>query len=483
MTTFGLVPEGFNPMRLEDVQKSVILALNARFSPIDTDAESVVGQFVGLVSKINADLWEQLDRVYVVQHPSEAFDVQLDYTAEFNGLRRLDAVPSSVIVGLNGTASTIVNQGTQLKSSLATGDLFELVADTTISNLGRLNLYIRVNEIEVATDYTITINGTDIYTIDSGATPTGETIIAALIAAIDADIAAVVAPIDMGGSDMKLEALNSTSFDTVVTTNLSWFSPSLCTSISDGAIPVLEDVINIIETPVGGLDEVNNFEVGVKGRGVETDSEFQIRRANSLQAVGAATLPAIVARMQDDVEELTAVKGFENRTDLVDGDGRPPHSIEIVIEGPETAEKDSEIAAQLWLTKGGGCATFGNHSDITLDDNGDLQLMFWSRSVKQYAWVIATITLYDEESFPTDGITQVENQILAYGDTFSIGLDIIPDRYKGYIYEVPGIETIDIQIAITATPGGSPVYQGTKIAIADAEIAVHELSRISVIQI
>ena len=477
MTTFGLTDTGFRPKRLDDVQADIVAQLQERFRDIDTSAESVVGQFVGIGSKVGADIWEQMDRVYKVQHPSEAYEVQLDYVVEFNGLTRLESQSSSVTVGMRGTASTLVPQETQIKSSLSTGNLFELVAGTIISNLDQIKIYAQVDDVQIDTDYTITINVIP-YLIDSGATPSEETIAQALVNLINADSGAVVIASHMGDGDIMLEGKNSMAFDTTVTANLVWFSPGQYQSIDTGAILVLEDTINIIETPVGGLSEVNNFEEGVKGRGRETDAELQIRRENSLQILGAATLPAIVARMIDDVDGVVTAKGFENRTDVTDGDGRPPHSIEIVISAPDTSPQNEAIGYQLWNTKGGGAATYGNTFFDIIDGNGDTQRMFWSRPVDKYAWVIANITLYNEEIFPTDGLDQVRDQILAYGNTFTIGLDIILDRFKGWIYEVPGIDTIDIQIAITDTPGGTPIYQGTKIAIEDAWLAVFLLDRI-----
>jgi len=97
-----------------------------------------------------------------------------------------------------------------------------------------------------------------------------------------------------------------------------------------------------------------------------------------------------------------------------------------------------------------------------------------------YAHMICDLTLYSEEDFPDDGITQVENKILLYGESMGIGKDIIPDRFKGSIYEVPGILGIEIQIAITDTPGGTPSYVTTPLPIDSDEISAWDIVRITV---
>jgi hypothetical protein len=106
--------------------------------------------------------------------------------------------------------------------------------------------------------------------------------------------------------------------------------------------------------------------------------------------------------------------------------------------------------------------------------------MHFSRPVSKYIFVDVYITQYDEELFPVDGQTQIANKIMKYGNTFYVGLDVIPQRFFGYIFQVPGIETIDVWIAVSDDPNDqSSVFQNTKIPIGQIEIATFDLSRIS----
>jgi uncharacterized phage protein gp47/JayE len=233
------------------------------------------------------------------------------------------------------------------------------------------------------------------------------------------------------------------------------------------------NTINVIETPISGLDEVNNFDAGDPGRETESDVDLRIRFFASQQNTGAGTLPSIISRISDDVDGVTSVKGFENRTDAV-VDGRDPHSFEMVVEGGV----DQDIGDLLWQIKPAGIQTFGNTPIIIVDSNGDNQTMNFSRPVGIPIWVRATITKYSEESYPTTGDQQVEDAILAYGDAISSGEDVIPLRIKtDIINTVTGIEDIVMEITKTAPPP----YGLVTIPIADNEIATFDSSRIIVI--
>jgi len=472
--SFGITTAGFSIKRLPDIVEEMNENLKEVFGQVDTSPESVLGQAIGVFAKMHADIWEQMAAVYAAGHPSEAAGVQLDYIGEYNSLTRRPALESESYIGCRGDVGTLITLGTQVRSALS-GDLFESMIEEEITNLSKRKIYIRIEEVIDSTNYTLVINLTG-YVYNSGLGSTKEIIAQGLIALIVADIAAVVIARDMGAGDIILETKDNMPFDATVDSNMSYFTPVLFKSLNTGPIPVNEDSLNIIETPLSGLEEVNNFEEGTIGRNEETDAQFRVRRLLSLQVAGAGTLPSIVSRILDDIAGVTQVKGFENR-ESYEVDGRPSHSFEVVVEGGATAD----IGNLLWLIKPAGIRTFGNVFYDVLDSNGDLQRMFFSRPVPKYAWVEVTISYYDEEIFPDDGVAQIQNQILTYGNTFEIGLNIIPQRFFGPIFQVPGIEEISVKVAITGDPGDIPVYQSTPIEINDNWLAVFSLSRITVL--
>jgi len=471
--SFGILSTGFSIKRLSDILDEIEEAQKAAFGVVDTSSESVLGQLNGVFANQAAEVWEQLQKSYDAASPNLADGLTLDYNVALNRITRLASLATEVEVGLKGTNGTIVTQGTQVSSN-TDGSIFQLKQDTTITPLTQVKIVVAVKNVVNSTLYTITINTTN-YTYTSDSSATADEIATGLVADITADSGAAVTAQNIGNGVIMITT-KSLSFDTAYDSNLEHYTISDFESVELGEILAVSDTLTVIETPLVGLDVVNNFEDGIKGREPETDTELRIRRLQSLQITGAGTLPAMVARILNDVDNVTVVKGFENRTDVVDGDGRPAHSLEIVIVGGD----EIEIAQKIWDTKPAGIQTYGNDFRDITDDNGDTQRMYFSRPVNQYAWLIANITLYSEETFPSDGVDQIKEKILEYGDSLDIGEDIIPGRFYVPIYEVPGVDTIVITIAITATEMGTPSYGSTKISIDSDEISVWALTRITV---
>ncbi len=193
--------------------------------------------------------------------------------------------------------------------------------------------------------------------------------------------------------------------------------------------------------------------------------------------LGGGSLEAIKARILNDVDGVILVKGFQNITMITDPvSGRPPKSIEILVEGGS----DADIAEELWEVGGGGIETYGTESVIITDSQGDLRNMHFSRPVKAYIWFKITITTNTE--YPIDGDTEIkENVVLKGRDTFGIGDEIIIQQFYCPIYEVPGVETalIEIQKTSDLTPPGS--YVTTNLTLDDDESPLFDVTRITVI--
>ena len=471
-----LTPEGIDVYTQEEIIQLIEDSLQAELGILDTEASSVNGQLIGVYSKPTTDLSELIEDVYLSFSPSNAEGISLDYILLLNGLTRLPAVPTRCPIGLKGTNNTVIPQGTIVKSEPPASDSFETETEYTISNLQQLVTYIQVDTYTPSKNYITNIDGVD-YIGGSGVG--GDVTDVALVihnSINGSGTAPVVSEITIGNDWLKLTA-KSAAVDIIVDPETTLWSQGEVLSVEKDAIPSTAGTITIIDTPVAGLTEVYNFETGVTGRPIESDADARLRRLDSLQVVGAGTLPSIVARMQR-VEDVVTVRGFENRTDVTDIDGRPPHSIEIVVQGGT----DEDIGELLWQVKPGGIETFGNTTYIIIDDNGDPQAMNFTRPVSKYAHIRATITLHAEEIFPTNGADLIKEAILEFGNTFNIGQDLIRDRFYVPVFTVEGVETVVIAMDLTATIGDTPTYTSPDlIPVAASEIAVFDLSNIEVV--
>jgi len=156
--------------------------------------------------------------------------------------------------------------------------------------------------------------------------------------------------------------------------------------------------------------------------------------------------------------------------------GRPPKSFEAVVQGGT----DDAVANQIWLSKPAGIETYGNTQVAITDSQGNTQTIFFSRPTNVYIFVQVALTLYTEETFPVNGLQQVQEAIYNYGISLGVGIDVLFQRVLAQIFRVPGIASGDMQIAATTSPTQNPSYGTSDITISDTQISVFNLDVIFV---
>lgn len=655
---FGLTPQGFKIKRLPDIHAENQNLLLAAFGEINLDPQSIFGQLIGVLSKVEADIWENMQDVYFSQYPNSAEGISLDNVVQLNAITRLAAQQTNVIAVCAGLEGTLINQGA-LARIPDTGAVFFCQADSFISRSNAASASIVVGAA-AAQSYTAIINNQTItYSLPiitfTGSFVTGNSIVVTLngttLAAVPfntsndqtlTDLAAAIAAnpdvlsatptipniisivpvlgknvvvnsiVITGGASQPTYAVtfdtptinavsqNLTSiinatistvlatdligslsivaddpdvpFSISVGTNLSISSQSSpITFLSQNFAPIAAPINTLVEilTPISGWNSINNPKAGVTGRFIETDAELRIRRNNSIRLLGAGTVESIRARLLQQVPGVTSAFIFENRTmtqepidivlnqDLVTGNtitivfntiqtlptvtfatshldtmnaiaidianqpqiasavvggtanrtitvsmkeavevtittfsvtggasqaqavfkgGRLAKSFEAVVEGGS----DADVANKIWLTKPAGIQTFGNTSFTITDSQGEQQVINFSRPTPIYIWVTVALTLYSEETFPPNGQDLVADAINTYGNNLGIGVDVLLQRVLAQIFNVPGIASGAMQIAATNGPGDSPLYGTADIPIQENEIAIFDLSRITV---
>ena len=663
--TFGLTPQGFNAMRLADVKQSLENAFIAQFGDINIDPQSVFGQEIGVLSKSFADLWENLEDVYLSQYPNSASGVSLDNVVQLNGITRLPETQTSVVATCDGSEGTYIpinslalipstnasfyaNVGGTITRSNADIVKFSIVAlaaqpytvvlnnvpytyskpIVTFSNTGPI--FVASNSVVVTLNGTalaavpyntssnqtladvaaaiagfagvatavvtnpniITITPTaghnitvSSISITGGATQATYVITFVTPGSNNALTSALTAVINLGSppwlavdnmdGTITITANNSAvPFSCNVGLNLSLFyvaSPINFLSEDFGPIPCPINTLTQIVTPIAGWNSINNYVAGNTGTLQETDAQLRLRRQNSIKLLSAATVEAIEAGLLQKVPGVTSAVVFENRTLTQNpievvfplpfsvGDtitvvidpvlynftvaytasqtatmaalvlafealpmvqsasyggpgnqtltvvmmplqvlfitsvtcdvsaqtaqvlgGRPPKSFEAVVEGGT----DQAVAEQIWLSKPAGIETFGNVNNgagITIiDSQGDPQVIFFSRPSQIFIWVTVALTLYTEETFPANGIQLVAANINNYGNGLGVGIDVLFQRVLAQIFAVPGIASGAMQIAATLAVNDSPSYGTSDIVIAESQISVFDLSRITV---
>ncbi|MCE9501137.1 MAG: baseplate J/gp47 family protein, partial [Leptospira sp.] len=135
---------------------------------------------------------------------------------------------------------------------------------------------------------------------------------------------------------------------------------------------VAANSITEILTPLTGIDSVNNPEPAIGGRVRETDTEY-FNRFMEQGSEGGSSAVGIQSALNNIQSILSAIV-YENETDFEDEAGRPPHSMEAVIEGG-TAEEIADLFVKKWP---GGIESFGEESATIIDNKGQTRTYYYN---------------------------------------------------------------------------------------------------------
>jgi uncharacterized phage protein gp47/JayE len=239
-----------------------------------------------------------------------------------------------------------------------------------------------------------------------------------------------------------------------------------------GPVQAIAGTLTVIETPVTGWNSVSNALDAVPGTDLETDAAFRLRRLEELAIAGRATTNAIRSQLLKIVD-VTAVVVFENDLAVVDVDGRPPKSVDIVVEGGD----NDDIAEEIFDVVAAGIQTIGDITEVVTDSQGFAQTVKFSRPSLVNIWVEVDLTI-NANLFPVDGDAQVEAAIVAWGDSRGIGTDVVvhgSDSLECSIGDIPGITDVVLRVGKTVSP-----TLDVNIVINPRELADFDTSRITV---
>lgn len=476
---FGVTTEGFIRKTSEDIISSLETNWKSGFgNDQDLSEDSVNSILIGIVSAELDEAWQSLEDVYNSQNPNQSDGVSLDNNAQMIGISRNGASSTIVPVSIKGTNATIIPSGSQASQSVA-GEIFENPISDLIANAETNSIDMLVNALQATTPYSLVINGVN-YTFNSDVDPTFDEIVDGLSALlVTADIGLTLTNNSDGAFNINADDPND-SYNISATSNIDIISVQSIIefqSLNTGEVPAPINSIDTLDTSIPGVDSVKNFVAGQLGSDIETDTELRIRRVGSV-FTGASNVASIKADLMNNVAGVSFVNVVENDT-LSTVDSVDPKSIEAIIEGGS----DSDIGSELLILKVGGISLSGNTTVIVDDSEGVSQQIKFSRPVIKFVHVRVTVNEFNtEEDFPASGEDSIKDNIVTFADNnLGIDDDIILQKLFSPVYAVEGLSDVGIEVAITDTPGGSPTFQSTNIAISLRELSNFDITRIEVI--
>ena len=466
---YGLSAEGFKQKRLTDI----IQSMNSRISDqlgvqIATEPNSVFGQLVGVFAYEIADLWEQAGQVYGAMYPHTASGVSLDNASALAGISPIQAEKTTVICTCYGINGTMIPYGSQIGSQNLTFECAETSAYIDTSKASYVG--VSVPSVVVGNAYSVTIDGT-IYSYTAVTDDTPSLVLTGIGSQIS--VAGITASVNNDVLEISTDDQQE-SFDFIASSNLNIDSVGspvkfVCTEV--GAINPAIGTLTTIITNYAGWESVNNLVPANVGREAETDTALRQRWNSSLYTRSIAMVDSIASALML-LNGVTSATVYENDTDSIDADGRPPHSIEAVVSGGDA----DAIGLAIWQKKSAGIDTYGSQSVSVTDSQGFAHNINFNRPLPIDVWLNIAVTEYPEESLPSDASTRIIDAVMNYASTLTVGNDVILQRFMGEIYRnVSGIG----YITITASTDGV-TYTANNIPISAREIAIFDESKVQV---
>jgi uncharacterized phage protein gp47/JayE len=472
----SLTEQGFERPRLNEIKADYDQRFIEALGPVNTAPDAVVGQIIAIFSAALDDAYEALHAIYDSMYPSSAEAVSLDGAVSYVGLTRLGATATTVTAVCYGAESTLLPAGSLARA--IDGKQYVATADTVISRASCADVLIEIATVTNSAAYQIIANGVSvIYTSDSSAT--ASEIANGLASLFDTDN--FVATVE--SDKLRLKPVDAVSgFTLTVDSKLAVAllgTPVVFTAALMGAYALPSNSLTRIDSSIDGWDSVNNPVEGAIGRFTETDEQLRARHANSIRVTGSATAQAIRSRILAEVDSVTYCSVYENRTNAIDTAGLPPHSFETIVSGGF----DQEVGEKLFLIKPAAIETHGNTSISVIDENGDTQVCKFTRPTNKIAWLKITVnSLNTEEPLTSEIVATIKAAVIEYSELLGIGDDIITQRFYGPIYEATsGLGSITVEAAITNTTSDTPTYSTANISLTRAQLALFDITRVTVV--
>ena len=238
-------------------------------------------------------------------------------------------------------------------------------------------------------------------------------------------------------------------------------TPANTLSAETGEIVSAIGTLITLKDSVSGWDAAYNPLQAIIGRDKETDAEYRLRRHQELSKSGTATAPGIREAVIDAINaDVFNVSLVENDTDLyvpgaVAPNEMPPHSFEIFVNALNDASTNDAIGQAIYDSKAVGIKPVstdggGRTGDVT-DVNDDLITVPFSSTQSVLITVQCNITT-DPDTFPSDGVQQIEDNLTFFFTSFEIGETVINHSLYTPVNTVPGILTLEILMKRDADP-------------------------------
>lgn len=446
MPSYGVTDKGFVLKRLDTIIEEVHGELTEGFG-FDTRLQDssflnvLVTSFCGQI----ADLWETAQDSYYAKYPATATGLSLDHAVQFGGITRVAKRRSCYPLHCTGDDGTVVEKETIVATATKPEIQLYSAQEFTITREEFNQVLIKIATTEADSVYSVTING-DQYSFSSNSKD--ETVIFKGIknAIVNVDYQIEVKITEDGAvlsiCDTEMYRKNMLLLSDNLTTQSVTVIANFYT-MDYGKITIPKGIVTKMVNNVPGFNSVTNVLEPLYGRDNETDIELRQSYAAKSALRSNTMIDSIVAELTSNVANIETASGYENDTDYTDKYGRPPHSVEIVVEGGDK----SDIASAILKKKAGGIQTYGNICINVPGKYGDLIPVRFNRPEYMYVWLKA-ILIGNKDEIPVAYATIVQTSVMEQTKNMVAGDSLLTQiLYEGIYNTVAGLKYIDIYVA------------------------------------
>ena len=290
--------------------------------------------------------------------------------------------------------------------------------------------------------------------------------------------------------------VRNTETDTIWTTDADATIPAdvgvTCTT--SGQEPASIGTLSEIASPVAGWQTVTNAAPAVQGSDEESDNQFRLRRNQSVALPGSNQVDNIFSAVFN-VDGVIQARVYENPRNVV-ADDLTPNSIAVFVQGGDTAEIQSAIAAK----KNPGCnmndTASRNDASITPLPNEE------QATTETPLGQLISITFFQPDTVPVFVDVTIDTDELSEGEKETMKQAIVDFSIEGLTGQGDGFTRRGFQIGERVAAGRlyTPVNEivadrgfvesilvgtsapagATSVAVAFNELAVFDTANITV---
>ena len=252
-------------------------------------------------------------------------------------------------------------------------------------------------------------------------------------------------------------------------------------SMEYGPVLIANGLIKEMVTLDTGIREITNDIAPVLGRFEADDVEARQNFVKRCATRSKNMIESVTAEIYNSVDHVLSVAGYENDTEMTDAEGRPPKSVEFIIDGGD----EGEIANIIYQKKTNGVRAFGKIQMDVADVFGNIHKVGFNRPDYLYVWMKVVVTKEKGKSIAPNYAQLAQESILEDAGVLQVGDSVYLQKFLTNIYKnLVVVSMVNIRAFAASSEKYIPrdeEYVSDNIEVSHRQKAVFDVSRIEVV--